>query len=83
MDTTAFPYSLYEEVEVIDDAEHTVFKCASWQSSSSVLTSAIGTITYANIVGVMITSKENWFSVANYMKQIVEQGLDEGNSGEI
>ena len=40
---------LYEEGGVIDDAEHTVFECASRQSYRSVLTSIIGTITADNI----------------------------------
>ena len=30
MGKTASPYCLYEEGEIIDDAEHTVFECASW-----------------------------------------------------
>ena len=60
MDKSAYPYCLYEEGEVNDDAEHTVFKCARWQSYGSVLSSIIGTITAANIVAVMIASRENW-----------------------
>ena len=59
MDKTASLYCLYEEGEVIDDAEHTVFECARWQSYRSVLTSIIGTITAANIVVVMIANRKN------------------------
>ena len=47
-------YFLSEEGEVIDDPEHTIFECARWQSYRSVLTSIIGTIMAANLVGVMI-----------------------------
>ena len=71
MDKTACPYCLYEEREVIDDAEDTVFLCAHWQSYRSVLTSIIGTIKAANIVGVMIASRENRASVANYVDWIL------------
>ena len=49
--TIAFPYCLYEEAEVIENAERTVFECARWQSYRSELTSTIRTITAANIVG--------------------------------
>ena len=38
---TASPYYLYEEGEVIDDAEHTFFECARWQSYRSLMTSII------------------------------------------
>ena len=67
MSKTASPYCLYEEEEVIDDAEHTVFECARWQSYRSVLMSRIGMISADNIVGVMIASKENWAAVAIYV----------------
>ena len=66
-------YSLYEEGKVIYDAEHTVNECARWQSYRSLLTSIIGTITAANIVGIMIASNENWASVANYVECILRQ----------
>ena len=56
---------------VIDYAEHTVFECALGQSFRSVLTSTTGTITTANIVGVMIASRDNWASVANYVERIL------------
>ena len=54
--------------------------------------SIIGTITAANIVGVMIANRKNWASVANYVQRILSQkkrgsirnrDLDERNSGEI
>ena len=61
MGKTASPYFLYEEGEIIDDAEHTVFQCSGWQSYRFELTSAIGTITAANIVGVMIASRVHRF----------------------
>ena len=64
MGKTAFPYCLYEEGKIIDDAQHTVFECAHWQRYRSKLTSIIPTITVANIVGVMIASSENWGSMA-------------------
>ena len=60
MGKTASPYCLYEKGEIIDDAEHTVFECARWQSYHSELTPTIGTITAANIVGVMITHVHKW-----------------------
>ena len=59
MNKTASPYYLYEEGEVVDDTEYTVFECARWQSYRSVLTSTIDVI-----VGVMIACRENWASVA-------------------
>ena len=70
MGQTASPYCLHEEGEVIDDADNTVLECALWQSYCSVLTSIIGMITAANIIGVMISSGENWISVANYVERI-------------
>ena len=71
MGKIASSYCLYEEEEIIDDAEHTVFECARWQTYRSELTSTIGTITAANIVGVMIVSRENWASVAIYVERIL------------
>ena len=68
MAKTGSPYCLYEEGELIDDAEHTVF---NWARYRSVLTTAIGMITAANIIGVMIASRENWASVPNYMERIL------------
>ena len=44
------PYCLWEEGEVIDDAKHTVFECARWQSYCSVLMSIFGTITAGKLV---------------------------------
>ena len=43
----------------------------SVQTYRSVLTSVIGTITAANIVGVMIASKENCASVANCVERLL------------
>ena len=61
MGKTPSLYCLYEEVEVIDDAEHTDFECARWQSFCSVLMSIIGTITVANIVGKIVPqSRITW-----------------------
>ena len=68
---TTSPSSDYEEGEVINDAENTVFECAHGQSYRFVLTSIIGTITAANIVEIMIASRENWASVANYVEHIL------------
>ena len=65
MGNTASPYCLYEK------GKQTVFKCARWQSCRSVLTLIIGKIMASSIVGVMIASKENWASVANYVEQIL------------
>ena len=56
MGKTAFPYCLYEEGEVFDDAEHTIVECARLQGYRTVLTSIIGTKSAANIVGVIIAS---------------------------
>ena len=56
---TASPYCVYEEGEVIDDVEHTVFECARWQSYRFELPSTIGMIRAANIGGVLIASREN------------------------
>ena len=71
MGKTASPYCLYEEGEIIDDAEHTGFEYARWQSYHSELTSTIGTITAVNIVGVMIASRANCAPVANYVEPIL------------
>ena len=66
MNKTATPYCLYEEGEIVEEAEHTAFEVARWQIFRSVLTLIIGTITAANIVEVMIANRKNWASVANY-----------------
>ena len=55
----ASPYCLYEEGEVIDDVEHTVFGCARRQSFRSVLMSIIGMIPAANIVGILRLKKRD------------------------
>ena len=60
MSKTAAPYCPYQEGEIIDDAEHTVFEGACWQSYRFELPSTIGTITAVNIAGDMIASRENW-----------------------
>ena len=64
---TASPFCLYEEGEIIDDTEHTVFEYARWQE----LTSAYGTIMAANIFGVLIAGRETWVSVENYVERIL------------
>ena len=64
---------LYEEGEVIDDAEHAAYECARWQGYHSVLTSIISTITAVNIIGVMIARRENWVLVANYVEGIISR----------
>ena len=68
---TASPYCLFEEGGIIVDAEHAVFECARWQSYRYELTSTIGTITAANIAGVMIASRKNWTLVANYVERML------------
>ena len=62
---------LYEEGEVMDDAEHTIFECARWQKYRSALTSIIEMIMAANIIRVMIMSRENWTLMANYVERIL------------
>ena len=71
MGKTTCPYCIYEEGEVIDYVEHTVFECSGWHSYRSVLTLIIRMIRAANIVGVMIASRENLVSVANYVERIL------------
>ena len=71
MGKTAYLCCLYKEGEVINDIDHPVFACARQQSYRFVLTPVIGTITVANMVEVMIASKGNWISGANYMKLIL------------
>ena len=71
MDKTVSPSCLYKKGEVIDDAEHIIFECSRWQSSCSLLTSIIETITAANIIGVMVASWKNWASVANPLHVIL------------
>ena len=65
------PYCLYEEGEVIDYLEHSAFECTRWHSYRSVLTLIIRTIWAANVAGVMIASRENLVSVANYVERIL------------
>ena len=45
-----------------------LFESARWQIYRFLLTSIIGTFTADNIVGIMIVSRENWASVANYVE---------------
>ena len=76
MGKTAFPYCLYEEGEVINDAEYTVFEFSSfeyvrWESYRFVLTSIIASITVDNIIGVIISGRGNRVSVANYVERIL------------
>ena len=54
MSKTASHYSLYK------NAEHTVFEYAHRQNYRSLLTSIIGTITAANVIEIMIASRESW-----------------------
>ena len=44
---------------------------AAIQLNWTELTATIWTIKAANIVGIMITSRENWASVANYVERIL------------
>ena len=62
MAKTAFPYSLYREREVIDDAEHFVFECACWQSKRFVLTEQTLCTGVNNYI-----DHESWDSVVNYV----------------
>ena len=65
MGKTTFPYCPYNEKgkQVIDDTGH--------QSYRSLVTPIIGTITAANIVAVIIASRENWALVACYVERIL------------
>ena len=67
-----FSYCFYEEGEVIHGAEHIVFESARWQNYRSVLVSVIEMITASNIVGIVIASRENWPSEANYVGRILK-----------
>ena len=71
MGNTASYYCVSEAGEIIDKAEDTVFESARRQSYRSELTSTIRQITATNIVGIIIASRENWFSVANYVERIL------------
>ena len=47
---TVSPYYLYEEGEVTDDNEYSVFDCDGWHSYRSVLTSILGWVIMTNYV---------------------------------
>ena len=68
MGKTGSGYCLYEERKVIDDAEHIVFESARWQIYRPIRTSIIETIRAPNIIWVIIVSRGNWASVANYVE---------------
>ena len=48
--TQRYSREIFADYIPIVDAEHTVYKCARWQSYRFVLTSIIRTVTAANIV---------------------------------
>lgn len=60
-----------------DDAQHTLFECEMWHEKRRELETEIGEITPDNMVNRMLTSREMWRAVENYITWILKRKEDE------
>lgn len=65
------PYCLYEDENIIDDAEHTFFICDHWAEDREILQTQIGPFTAGNIIAKMCENEHKWAAVAKYCEQIL------------
>lgn len=71
MNKCSTPYCLYEEEEVIDDAEHTFFRCSRWTEYRHDVERIVGLITVENIIDTMVIDDTNWCIIAKYCEKIL------------
>ncbi|XP_073811858.1 uncharacterized protein [Musca autumnalis] len=64
------PYCIYEE-EVVDDAQHTFFKCNRWREQRQLLETEIGNVASGNIAIKMMETEANWKAVAKYAEYVL------------
>lgn len=56
----------------IDDAEHTIFKCDAWEAQRRRLRTITNTdIGSNNIIQTMLTNKDNWDAVNEFMNTVM------------
>lgn len=65
------PFCIYEESEVIDDAEHTFFYCTRWEEERDNMKRSLGSVTPENLIEKMISDEKQWKTVAHYCKRIL------------
>lgn len=65
------PYCLYENEDVIENAEHTFFTCSRWTENRRAVETITGPLTAENIIDLMTTNEENWRAVAGYCETIL------------
>lgn len=65
------PFCMYEEKEVVDDAEHTFFFCKRWSDNREELELQIGTVTTDNLIDKMTGHERAWEAVAKYSEIVL------------
>lgn len=65
------PYCLYETEDVIDDAEHTFFRCSRWCENRREVEGITGPLTVESIVRCMTTDEDKWRSIAKFCERIL------------
>lgn len=64
--------------DTVDDAAHTLFVCDAWHPRRHRAETITGkTLNPGNLVETMISSKENWETVADMIHQIMTKKEDE------
>lgn len=56
-----------------DDAEHTFFQCARWQSERNALIVAVGAFNTDRVLDIMVGSDENWKCVARFVEDVLRK----------
>ena len=67
------PFSIYEERETMDDAEHTFFSCCRWAESRQRLEAEMGNINPTNVVLKMTGSENNWSAVRKFVEHVLRK----------
>lgn len=66
------PFCLYEIDDVIDDAEHTFFKCSRWHDKRRETENITGPLSAENVIEIMMESEEKWKAVEKLCKHILK-----------
>lgn len=65
------PFCLYENEQIVEDAEHTFFNCTRWTENRRELEGIMGPLTAENVVDTIITDEANWHAFSEYCKTIL------------
>lgn len=71
MRKSSTPFCLYEQEELLDNAEHTFFHCTQWNEYRENVESQIGEITVENITEKMGKDEQSWIAVSKYCEYVL------------